>query len=243
MRASSSVGGTHCRVGGRPLLSGGHFIARDFWKGFQTVWFFLPAQSMAGPLLVQDWGYMWQSSFAPVCSSYSRWAWGLVLGTQRSRFRLGLFFEHIWMLDVGTWTLHPLLAVWGVKQFATHSCRFQPPSMLHCNVWLLENVQVCTWQTSTTLMMAFPTCCLFWDFHGCRNYFQVILLMSVAFYPFCFFLVQFYLVRQERGVSTSYSSGAGSTLPRLMIFCSLIPWAGSRLTAVFSCCAEQWEMK
>lgn len=37
-------------------------------------------------------------------------------------------------------------------------------------------------------------------------------------FPFCFFLVQFSLVSQEWGVSISYSSGAGSTLTRLMIF-------------------------
>lgn len=38
------------------------------------------------------------------------------------------------------------------------------------------------------------------------------------FFPFCLFLVQFYLVGQEWGVSTSYSNSAGSKLTRLMSF-------------------------
>lgn len=64
-----------------------------------------------------------------------------------------------------------------------------------------------------------------------------------CFFSFLFFLVQFYLVSQEWGVSISYSNGAGGTLTGLLVFCSLIPCPGSGLTAVFSnnvCFAEQW---
>lgn len=140
----SSFGGNHCPF---LLLNVGNFISTNLWKLISKS-VFLPhseihGNSLAGARLGL---YMSLSSVAvvefqrqggPMCSSCSCWVRGQAAGGTELLLKAVAVLPV--PLKIGCWyTNHEPLAVWGVKQFAAHSCHFSSPSMLNWNVWLFE---------------------------------------------------------------------------------------------------------